>query len=87
MTGEDRRQGDDLILKMHGNIKTLLERSKNTDGWMKTLAEAQKTQGEKSDEMDGRISKNEGSILGIKWVSGAISVVFVAITGYLGAKK
>lgn len=69
MSGGNRRQGDKLALEMHGDIKVLLERTRNID------------------EMNDRISKNEGSILGIKWVGGVISVFFVAITGYLGAKK
>lgn len=59
MAFEERRRHDDgLILKMHGNIETLLERTKNID------------------KMDDRISRNEGSILGMKWVGGLFSLIF-----------
>lgn len=80
MSDEDRRQNDRLLLSMHGSIETLLERSKNAEGWMKALAETQEKQ-------DNRISDNAGEITGMKRVAGLISLIFLGVTAVFGARK
>lgn len=76
----ERRSSDPLILEMHGYIQILLERTK-------TMTDVQREQNEKFDKQDKRITKNEGAILGMKWVGGLLALIFGGVLRYFDVRK
>ena len=77
--GIERRVDDKRIIEMHGDIKTLLERSKNTTGFLKSVDDT--VSGHTDD-----ISKINQEISGVKTRINTIGgFLTVAWTGLLGA--
>lgn len=73
MPGKDQDDGK-LLLEMHGNIKTLLERTDNTRDYLESVSGTVK-------EHQKCISKMKSDITGIKAIGSIGGTIFAAVIG------